>query len=195
MASTRSLRLTICGLDEIQGHGTRAVTHVLSILDPEWPEPDFGPYGPHRRTLLRFHDAIEPAPSVILPTPGDVDAILAFGRAIEDDPNGPESHLLVHCHAGISRSSAAMTMILAQADPEAEEGVIVDRIATIRPQAWPNLRMIGFADDLLARGGRLTRAVTRLYGRRLKERPELAEIMTRLDRAREVTLGLASGAA
>ena len=195
MASNQPLLLTICGLDEIEGHGSRAVTHVLSILDPEWPDPDFGPYGPHRRTVLRFHDAIDPAPGVILPTVGDVDAILAFGRAIGDDPGGPEAHLLVHCHAGISRSSAAMTMILTQADPDADEGAIVDRISAIRPQAWPNLRMIGFADDLLARGERLTRAVTQLYGRRLKERPELAEIMSRLNRAREVALGLASGAA
>ena len=33
------LRLTICGLDELDSHGTAAVTHVLSILDPGYPEP------------------------------------------------------------------------------------------------------------------------------------------------------------
>ena len=32
--------LTICGLDELASHSTRGVTHVLSILDPDWPEPD-----------------------------------------------------------------------------------------------------------------------------------------------------------
>ena len=31
--------LTICGLDEIEQHGSRGVTHVLSIFDPDWPEP------------------------------------------------------------------------------------------------------------------------------------------------------------
>ena len=31
--------LTVCGLDELDRHSGRGVTHVLSILDPEWPEP------------------------------------------------------------------------------------------------------------------------------------------------------------
>jgi len=31
--------LTICGLDELDRHGARGVTHVLSILDPGWPAP------------------------------------------------------------------------------------------------------------------------------------------------------------
>ena len=31
--------LTICGLDELASHSTQGVTHVLSILDPDWPEP------------------------------------------------------------------------------------------------------------------------------------------------------------
>ena len=60
--------LTICGLEELESHSTRAVTHVLSILDPEWPDPEaFTAYDPHHRTILRFHDAIEPGRNVVLP--------------------------------------------------------------------------------------------------------------------------------
>jgi hypothetical protein len=36
-------------------------------------------------------------------------------------------------------------------------------IVRIRPQAWPNLQMIAFADELLDRGGRLIAAVAKLY--------------------------------
>ena len=51
----------ICGLDELTGHQGRGVTHILSILDPEWPDPTaFQAYDPHFRATLRFHDAIEP---------------------------------------------------------------------------------------------------------------------------------------
>src|ERR1700744_2727228 len=40
----------ICGLDELIGHQGRGVTHILSILDPEWPEPGaFQAYDPHLR--------------------------------------------------------------------------------------------------------------------------------------------------
>jgi len=40
-------------------------------------------------------------------------------------------HLLIHCYAGISRSTAAMLMILAQTRPRETEGGIVDRLLKI----------------------------------------------------------------
>jgi hypothetical protein len=71
----------ICRLDELLGHQGRGVTHILSILDPEWPSPaPFQAFDPHFRATLRFHDAIEPGPEVLLPQKGDVEAILTFGR-------------------------------------------------------------------------------------------------------------------
>lgn len=181
--------LTVCGLEEIEGHGSRAVTHVLSILDPDRPDPDFGRYPPVSRTVLRFHDAIEPAPGVILPGAGDVEAVLAFGRSIAAEPAGPDAHLLVHCHMGISRSTAALTAILAEAAPHEAEDAVLERVAAVRPPAWPNLRMIEFADAALGRSGRLTAAVGRLYGRRLAAQPDLAATMEGLNRGREVALG------
>jgi len=178
--------LTVCGLDELDRHSERGVTHVLSILDPEWPEPDaFVDFDPHFRATLRFHDAIEPGSSVVLPQRSDVDAILAFGRDA-----GDVRHLLIHCHAGISRSTAAMLMILAQAHPDETEDAMVERLLEIRPQAWPNSRMIAFGDELLGRRGRLSAAVAGIYARRLAIAPDLAETMRGLNRAKEVELGL-----
>jgi predicted protein tyrosine phosphatase len=179
--------LTICGLDELDSHSVRGVTHVLSILDPDWPEPaSFQAFAPHGRVTLYFHDAIEPGPGIILPQAAHVESVLAFGR----DLDGDLRHLLIHCHAGISRSTAAMTMILAQAFPGENEDSIIERLLLVRPQAWPNSRMIAFADESLGRGGRLTLAVNKLYARRLAAQPELAEVMRRLGRDREVDLGL-----
>jgi predicted protein tyrosine phosphatase len=180
--------LTVCGLDELGRHSARGVTHVLSILDPEWPEPKaFQDFDPHSRATFRFHDAIEPARGVVLPHKAAIEAILAFGHSA-----GDVRHLLIHCHAGISRSTAAMLMILAQAHPRATEESVVDRLLEIRPQAWPNSRMIAFGDELLGRDGRLSAAVGRIYARRLENEPELADTMRRLNRAREVEFGLAA---
>jgi hypothetical protein len=50
--------------------------------------------------------------------------------------------------------------------------------------------MITFADELLARQGRLVAATAGIYARQLATRPELAEIMRGGNRAREVELGL-----
>ena len=184
--------LTICGLDELGDHSTRAVTHVLSILDPNWPEPEaFWTYDPHHRIEMHFNDAIESGPGIELPQARHVEEILAFGNAFQRDlAVRRETHLLIHCHAGISRSTAAMTALLTQADPDETEERIFERLVAIRPRAWPNSLMIGFADDLLGRGGRLTAALRRHYGRRLTLRPELAEVMAGLNRAREVEMAV-----
>jgi len=184
--------LTICGLDELGDHSTRAVTHVLSILDPHWPEPEaFWTYDPHHRIEMHFNDAIEPGPGIELPQAQHVEEILAFGNTFQRDLAARrEAHLLIHCHAGISRSTAAMTALLMQADPEETEERIFERLVAIRPKAWPNSLMIGFADDLLGRGGRLTAALRRHYGRRLMLRPELADVMAGLNRAREVDMAV-----
>ena len=178
--------LIICGLDELDGHQGRRVTHILSILDPEWPDPTaFQAFDPHFRATVRFHDAIEPDPGLLLPQKADVEAILTFGRDAAE-----AGGLLIHCHAGISRSTAATLMILAQAHPHEGEDTVAERLLQIRPQAWPNSRMITFADELLDRSGRLIAATAGIYARQLANRPELAEIMGRGNRSREVELGL-----
>ena len=104
------LRLTICGLEELAGHcEAPGVTHVLSILDPGWPEPEaLGAFDLHRRLELRFHDVIEAGPGWIAPESRDVEQLLTFGRDLTDARG---THLLVHCHAGVSRSTAAATLI------------------------------------------------------------------------------------
>jgi len=194
MTSVPFSLLTICGLSELDLHRTRKVTHVLSILDPEWPEPEpFRAYDPHHRTTLNFHDVIEPGPGLILPRREHVERIVAFGHNLKEDAGkGSDPHVLVHCHMGISRSTAAMATLLVQAHPHDEEDAIFARIAEIRPQAWPNSLMIGFADELLDRRGRLTAALGRLYARQIARRPETARDMRGLGRAREVAMGEAA---
>ena len=141
--------LTIYGLEELDGHRASGVTHVLSILDPDWPDPQaFLAFDPHHRTILRFHDAIEPGPGLQLPQVRHVEAVLAFGQVLTHDAvERDQGHLLVHCHMGISRSTAAMATLMAQAHPSENEDRILARLKEIRPQAWPNLRMMEFADE------------------------------------------------
>ena len=184
--------LTICGLSELEQHGARGVSHVLSILDPEWPEPQgFRGYYRHHRTTLHFHDVIEPGPGRILPQPSHVESVLEFGEKLGAEASAEEGHLLVHCHMGVSRSTAAMATLLAQLHPDADEDAIFAHLRDIRPQIWPNSLMIGYADDLLGRDGRMTAALRRLYARQLELRPEYARYMADLGRTREVEMARA----
>lgn len=188
--NTEKLSLhTVCGLDELVEHQARGVSHVLSILDPDRADPEaFGAYGTHRRTVLRFHDAIEPAPGVVLPEREDIEKILAFGRdAIAD---GGEIHILVHCHVGISRSTAALATLFAEAEPETPAEDLIARLHAQREKAWPNARMIAFADEMLGRGGSLNEAVRRLHGLQLRKRPHLDQVMRDLGRGAEVEAAL-----
>ena len=105
-------QLTICGLAELDLHRARGVTHVLSIMDPDWPDPEsFTGYTPHHRAILRFHDAIESGDGTILPERAHVEHVVAFAERVVADltPRGA-GHVLVHCHAGVSRSTAAMAL-------------------------------------------------------------------------------------
>ena len=182
--------LTICGISELTDRRERPVTHVLSILDPDHPDPEaFGAYDPHHRTILRFHDIIKPVQGMILPEPEHVEAVLRFGDEVADGPGGRvEGHLLVHCHMGVSRSTAAMLTLMAQAEPGQNEDRLFERLIDIRPQAWPNSRMVEFADELLSRNGRLVDALRRHYGRQIKRMPQYVQLMHDLGRSREVEM-------
>ncbi len=184
--------LTICGIAELPDQSARSVTHVLSILDPDHPDPEaFQAYDPHRRTVLRFHDIIDPAPGMVLPGPEHVEAILRFGEDLAgSDPSRRDGHLLVHCHMGVSRSTAAMLTLLAQTRPDESEDGLLERLAEIRPQAWPNSLMVQHADELLSRHGRLTDALRRHYGRQIVRFPHFAGLMRDLGRGREVEMAV-----
>lgn len=184
--------LTICGIEELPAQRERNVTHVLSLLDPELPELEaFATYARHRRTTLRFHDIIAAAPDRVMPRPDHVEAILAFGADFQaqQDADAP-SHLLVHCHMGISRSTAAMLTLMAQADPGEAGEALFARLVAIRPQAWPNSQMIGFADEQLGRKGDLTAALARHYGRQIKGNPAYTRWMTMLGRQAELEMAV-----
>jgi predicted protein tyrosine phosphatase len=115
--------------------------------------------------VLRFEDVDIVDESVALPMVGHVEAVLRFAR------DNMEGTLLVHCKAGIARSTAlALAIIADRLGPGREHDAVAELIA-IRPEAVPNLLMLGFADDLLERSGRLVEAWDKIE----RSDPEYAE--------------------
>ncbi len=189
MDTIARFKITVCGIEELAGHCEARVSHVLSILDPDWPVPEaFGEFGEHEKLELRFHDVIEPAKDMIAPSEAHVAQLLAFGRDLTEEPPA-DAHLLVHCHAGISRSTASMALILAQGLPERSATEIMDEVLRIREKAWPNLRILEMGDAMLGRGGTLVTAAHDVYRLQLRKRPHLAEFMNEAGRQREVQAG------
>ena len=184
MSTSRTApRITICGIPELGEHSTAGVTHVLSILGPNSPDPpELAAFARHRRLILRFHDVIEPQPNQIAPTREDVERLLVFGRQVSETP---EAHLLVHCRAGVSRSTAA-ALILLQVHPEWPASAALHAVAAIQPRAWPNLLILEFGDALLGRNGEIVAAAGAIYRRVLARDPEFVDQMIDAGRDREV---------
>ena len=182
--------LTVCGIDELAAQSDRKVSHVLSLLDPDRAVTEaFQGYGDHHRTTLRFHDVIDAEAGKVMPRPQHVAEIIAFGRELSGSREGrADGHLLVHCHMGISRSTAAMLTLLAQVNPDEDEDSLFKRLRAIRPRAWPNSLMIGFADEALGRRGRLVDGLRRHYRHQVGAQPDLARWMVELGREREVRM-------
>ena len=154
--SSMPFRLSVCGLAELTEIVKSGPTHVVSILDPEAPEPeDLAGLSDGARVQLRFHDVSCETPGYLAPQRDDIDALLAFGRTIAMNPS---PHVLVHCHAGISRSTAAAVVLLVQRRPGAERQVF-EWVSQVRPVAWPNARIIRLADAALDLGSALVAAM------------------------------------
>jgi predicted protein tyrosine phosphatase len=131
-------------------------SHVLTLLSPGHEgsarrEPPF-----EQHLALYFHDITAARPNLTPPTRDDVGAILDFAQ----DWRGAHP-LLVHCWAGISRSSAAAYMIACARHPGAED-TIADELRRRAPFATPNPLLVALADDVLARSGKMIEAIARI---------------------------------
>lgn len=89
------------------------------------------------------------------PDESHVEQIIATAESLRER----SGRVLVHCAAGISRSSAAAVILQTAILGPGSEEAVVRRVLEQRPIARPNRRMIAFADTLLGRDGKLVEAV------------------------------------
>ncbi len=144
----------VCSLAELPAFtASLRPTHIVSMLGddpfpatPEWLATD-------RHLKLRVHDIAEPIPGFLAPQVEHLEALITFGTTW--NKAGP---LIIHCYAGVSRSTAAALTILClynQGREEKAAQVLRERA----PHAQPNQRVIAIADRLLGCDGRLVDAV------------------------------------
>jgi predicted protein tyrosine phosphatase len=103
---------------------------------------------------LGIHDICEPAEGMICPAEEHIEELIAFARRWDR-----EAAIVIHCYAGISRSTAAAFSAFCAVRPDLEEAVIAGRLRRGSPEATPNARIVAIADALLGRGGRMTGAI------------------------------------
>ena len=137
-------------------------SHVLSLLGGITPFPPT-PEGvdPANHLKLTLADISEPHDDMITPHADHVDEVIKFGQRWAHE-NGGTRPLLVHCFAGISRSTASALTIACALRPDVKEAAFARALRTASASAQPNPLMIDHADDLLGRKGRLVHAVSRM---------------------------------
>ena len=129
------------------------VGHVVSLLSPSMTPPTL-PVRPGHHLRLTLHDIDEPAEGFVAPEAHHVEALVGFAGQWPR-----EAALLIHCFAGISRSTAAAYTVMCALAGEGEEARLAAELRAHSPQATPNRRIVALADDLLARRGRMVDAV------------------------------------
>lgn len=117
--------------------GRLRATHVLSILDPGTPAPDL--FMPHGRHVVLNVEDVQDAGTAERPGPDEafVAAVIAFARSVPED-----GRVVVHCHAGRSRSPAAAILMLSEWGLEP----VLPGVA-----AFPNERILAIAEALTGR--------------------------------------------
>ena len=70
--------------------------------------------------------------------------------------------MIVHCYAGISRSTAAAYSAVLALEPHRDEFELAWELRALSPSATPNPRIVAFADDILGRGGRMIDAIAEI---------------------------------
>jgi predicted protein tyrosine phosphatase len=176
-------RVIICGIPELPQHCAVGVSHVLSIIDTHEPRPvALDDYLDIDHELVRFDDVVAEYPGFEACTPAHIAKVLAFGERVHAVA---DSHVLVHCHAGVSRSTAAAGILLCQHAPGEEEAAFL-RLLRLRKHGWPNTRMVEFADRLLGRNGAMMQGLVAYRRALLQEKPHLSEIIRNIGRGHEL---------
>lgn len=150
--------LHVCGLSTL--HETVAQTgasHMLTVINANTPVERPETIHPDNHLYLGFNDIVEPMEGFSPPARDHVEQVIAFARGW--DRTAP---LVVHCWAGISRSTSSAYAIACALQPDADEDVLAQALRRVSPSATPNRRIVAFADEILGRDRRMTRAIEKI---------------------------------
>ena len=147
-------RIYVCPLSKV--HEVVAVSGagaLVSLLSPDHPMTRPEAILPERHLALGLSDIVAPLDGHVLAQQGQVESLLTFFHAW--DRARP---LVIHCYAGVSRSTAAGFIALCALTPKPEIE-LARELRRLSPSATPNRHLVALADTLLSREGRMKAAV------------------------------------
>lgn len=145
----------VCSLSRLQDTvDETGARHVVSLLGDEVRVERPAGIAPENHLWLRLHDIAAPLDGYIVPEEQHVADLLGFVRGWDR-----RTPLVMHCFAGISRSTASAFSAVCALNPRRDETSIAQALRRASPTATPNIRIVTLADRLLGRDGRMTAAI------------------------------------
>lgn len=148
-------RIHVCSLQRLHGTveeiGARdIVTLIKNIGQVKTPAM----IARERHLALDFADIIAPRDGEVLATTTHITQLLDFVSGW--DRAAP---LIIHCYAGVSRSTAGAFISACSLRPDRSEAEWAQAIRQASPTATPNLHLVTMADRILGRNGRMIAAI------------------------------------
>ncbi len=132
------------------------VSAAISLLSPDTPFPTFASLASQQHLRLSLHDITAVTPDLREPQNNDAVKLMRF---IEKwDRAAP---MLIHCWAGVSRSTAAAYIAMCMLRDENEDA-LAQELRDASPSATPNRLLVTYVDHMLGREGRMIKAIERI---------------------------------
>ncbi len=147
-------QIFVCPLSRVEQVASKSGAGALvTLLNPPHQPPRVPTIAPASHLVLGVSDIVSALDGHALPEQAHVESLLDFLRRWEQS-----RPLVIHCYAGVSRSTAAAFIALCALTP-LPEMEIARELRRLSPSATPNSRLVALADALLSREGRMTQAI------------------------------------
>ena len=129
-----------------------------------------------RHLQLAMNDINVEREGLVLPAEGHVRRLLEFVERWDQ-----KSPLMIHCWAGVSRSTAGIYISLCHLNQNRDEAEIAQILRAASPTATPNVRLVELADQLLARRGRMVEAILNIGQGEMTMQGDVFSVSARLE--------------
>jgi predicted protein tyrosine phosphatase len=151
-------RIHVCPLsrvpETVRASGARSLVTLINEGTPVKRPPAIAA---DKHLVVALSDIVVEEPGHTLPNESHVETLLDFVRKWDQ-----AEPLLIHCWAGVSRSTAAAFIAACALRPDRDEALIARAVRTNSPTATPNPRLIAIADAKLGRNGRMVTAIAQI---------------------------------
>ncbi|MDQ8730812.1 protein tyrosine phosphatase [Bradyrhizobium sp. LHD-71] len=147
--------LHVCSLAHLPGTvQATGASHVITVMADVGKVQRPPSVLEDNHLVISMDDIIEAAEGFTAPALEHVERVLSFGRSWTR-----AAPMVIHCYAGISRSTASAFAIACALNPNRSEAHIAQQIRSASACAHPNRLIVSHADRLLNRDGRMLRAL------------------------------------